>query len=87
MSNPIDLTRAEEEALHAPGPRIVVKAPPGAVACHVIVVATGEACGAAAVCRLVWPDNDVTPACADCAREMDAKAQQNRTSIRIVAGV
>lgn len=35
--------------------------------CHVVLIATGDICGARAVCRLTFKDGDKVNACADCA--------------------
>lgn len=81
MSNnsPVGLTRAEEDALYKPEPRLVVQAPPGAVTCRVVVPPDGKVCSAAATHRIVWPSRDgwdkPTPACSDCATRMQQIAE------------
>lgn len=84
MTNPIGLTRAEEEREHQqPEPRVVIKAPPGAIGCKVGRAVTGIDCDAAATCRVVWPDGDKTDACADCAERARLQAENLHFSIRI----
>jgi hypothetical protein len=82
---PVGLTRAEEASEQGqPKVRIVVKAPPGAVKCRVIVPPNGDDCPAAAVCRIVWSDGDETPSCADCARRLNQQAEtQHHMTLRI----
>lgn len=46
-----------------------------AVTCQIVTLPTGQACGAPATGRIVWPDRTRTPACADCALSMSLKAQ------------
>jgi hypothetical protein len=73
--NPVGLTNAEQTQETSAAPVVHPLAPAGAVSCRIVVPATGEACGAVATGRIVWPDRTRTPACADCARLMDQKAQ------------
>ena len=72
--NPIGLTSAEQAQETTTPPIARQPAPAGAVPCR-ITVPGGDACGAAATGRIVWPDRTKTPACADCAQQMALKAQ------------
>ena len=82
--NPIGLTRAEEAMeQQQPEVRIVVKASPGAAVCRVGRAVTGIDCEAAATCRIVWPDDDVTPACDDCAQRANMQAESCHRTLRI----
>jgi len=84
VTDPVGLTRAEEELQREPlAPRIVVRAPPGAVQCRVLVPPRGDVCEAAATYRIVWSDSDVTPACADCALRTQELARSHRTVLKI----
>ena len=84
MTNPIGLTRAEEEhEQQRPEVRVVVKAPPGAVVCRVGRAVTGIDCEAAATRQIVWPDDDVTPACDDCAQRAELQAQSFHRTLRV----
>ena len=84
MTAPVGLTRAEE-ALEQQQPevRIVVKAPPGAAACRVGQAVSGVDCGAAATCRIVWPDAATTPACGDCADRAQLQAGNLHFEVQI----
>jgi hypothetical protein len=87
MVDPVGLTRAEEEALQQVGPRVVVRAPPGAPACRVAVPPDGGDCPAAATRRIVWPSRDgwdrPTLACRDCAERMQQVAASHNTTLRV----
>jgi hypothetical protein len=69
--NPVGLTRAEEskgsQDLQQP-----TSAPPGVTRCVAALPPDGKMCGAAATCRIVWPDREApnTPACAGCAERL-----------------
>jgi len=52
-----------------------------AVTCQIVTLPTGQACGAPAAGRIVWPDRTRTAACADCAVAMSLKAQAAGTDI------
>ena len=73
--NPIGLTSAEQAQETATVPAVKRPAPTGTLSCRVVMLPQGDACGAAAVGRIVWHDKTKTPACADCARSMDLKAK------------
>ena len=83
--NPIGLTRAEEAALdkRPDEPRVIVKPPPGAPSCRITVLPEGHACGALATVRIIWPDDDKTPACVECAGHTSQLAQSHRSAVRI----
>lgn len=88
MTTPIGLTRAEEALEQKPPEvRVVVKAPPGALTCRVVVPPDGKECGAAATHRIVWPSRDgwdkPTSACKDCVVRMQQLAESHRTVIHI----
>lgn len=72
--NPIGLTSAEQAQETTTPPIARQPAPAGAPQCR-ITVPGGDACGASATGRIVWPDRTKTPACADCAQQMALKAQ------------
>ena len=86
MTSPVGLTRAEEEALQPPAPRVVVVAPPGVPTCRVLQPG-GEGCPAAATCRIVWASRDgqdkPTSACADCAERLQQLASAHRTILSV----
>jgi hypothetical protein len=87
-TNPIGLTRAEEEReqQRPGGPRVVVAAPPGAVRCRMSVPPNGDDCPAAAVARIVWPGepSEPTPACLECVQRTTMLAHSHRCSIRVL---
>lgn len=64
---PVGLTRAEEALQEQREERAREVAPPGVVRCR--ISRNGEDCPAAATCTIVWRD-DKTPACEDCALQM-----------------
>jgi hypothetical protein len=73
--NPIGLTRAEEAKELATISSKREPAPAGALGCRIIATGPeGKACGAAAVSFVVWLDGDRTPACAECAANMQVMA-------------
>lgn len=82
---PVGLTRAEEASLEQEQPaRARVAAPAGADRCRIPVLPDGADCVAAATCVLVWVlDGDRTPACNDCALQMQRRAESNQTPVRI----
>jgi hypothetical protein len=73
--NPVGLTSGEQEQETDAPQTVKQPAPAGSVSCRIVVLPQGNACGAAATGRIVWADKTKTPACADCARLMDAKAK------------
>ena len=79
--NPVGLTSGEQEQETDAPQTVKQPAPAGSVSCRIVAPATGEACGAAATGRIVWPDRTRTPACIDCATTMSLKAQSAGTGI------
>lgn len=86
-TNPIGLTRAEEEKERETVVSTAKQpAPTGTISCRIVVddpEKSGNACGAAADGYIVWlPDKDRTPACRDCATNMAARAKAVGSSVR-----
>ena len=86
MTNPIELTRAEEEReQQQPEPRVVAAAPPGVVRCRASVPPDGSDCKAAAKVTIVWSDpyDKPTPVCFDCAKRLNQQAETHHKTLRI----
>lgn len=82
--NPVGLTSAERASEQPSAPRVIVLPVPGEPSCRITVPPDGDACGAAATRRIVWPDGDVTLVCLDCALRMAQLAVlEYRTTLRV----
>lgn len=51
--------------------------------CALIIQAKADVCGAPATCTVVWPDDDRSHACDDCALLASEIARQHGTALKV----